>query len=83
MKEQEKEREEQKRMAYLKMCDDNEEKVREREKKYKEYFQQFDGNLQQRQMAHDFTAGEDQRAKTKRLMDWEQNNEKLYQRIDA
>ena len=45
IKEQDKEREEYKRLAYVKMCDDNENKAKERDQNYKQFFQVYDGNL--------------------------------------
>ena len=68
-----------KRESFLKMCDDNERKQQENQQRHKEYFQRFDQNLGVRQVMHDMTVGEQERAKTRRLQDWEMNNAKMYQ----
>lgn len=49
------------------MCNENEKRLVDRDKKYKEFFNVYDDNLGKRQIAHDNTVGEDQRAKTRRL----------------
>ena len=48
-------------MSYVRMCDENEQKIVERERKYKEFFNLYGKNLDARQIAHDSTVGEDQR----------------------
>ncbi|CDW84404.1 UNKNOWN [Stylonychia lemnae] len=81
MKEQDKEVDEQKKENYRKMCDDNEQKLRDREDEYKRYFARYNQNLNQRQVLHDTVVGEQERLKTQRMMSWESNNDKMYQKI--
>lgn len=81
MKEQEKEVDEQKKENYRKMCDENEQKLRDREDEYKQHFARYNQNLNQRQVLHDTVVGEQERLKTQRMMSWESNNDKMYQKI--
>lgn len=39
------------------MCNDNEQKLIDRENQYKQYFTKFDENMHMRQDLHDMTAG--------------------------
>lgn len=57
MKMQEKAMDQQKKEAYSKMCDENEQKMQDRQDKYKEFFSTYDKNLEQRQIAYDQTLG--------------------------
>ena len=60
------------------MNEENERKLREREEQYKQHFQRYGQNLDQRQSLHDQTVGEQEREKLRKMQDWEQNGSKLY-----
>ena len=65
--------EEQKKIAYLQNCDENERKMLERQETYKNKFVNFDNALQNRQKLFERQVVSPQQQKMKQRVDWEVN----------